>query len=74
MEEGYVYFKFEPFVLHVMCATLSDAKLLVVRGGVLIGEVSDVLSSLSQLQVAVSSGFRNSGMSCGKKERWMVAG
>lgn len=74
MEEGYVYFKFEPFVLHVMCATLPDAKLLVVRGGVLIGEVSDVLSSLSQLQVAVGSGFRNSGMSCGKKERWMVAG
>ena len=34
--EGYVYFKFEPFVLHVMCATLSDAKLLVGWGVVLI--------------------------------------
>lgn len=31
-EEGYVYFKFEPFVLHVMCATLSDAKLMVGGG------------------------------------------
>ncbi|CAI8016004.1 tRNA wybutosine-synthesizing protein 3 homolog [Geodia barretti] len=50
---GYVYFKFEPFVLHVMCATLSDARLM--------------------LQTAVASGFRNSGLSCGKKERWMVA-
>lgn len=38
------------------------------------GVVSDVVCSLSQLQVAIGSGFRNSGMSCGKKERWMVAG
>ena len=28
-EEGYVYFKFEPFVLHVMCASLQDARLMV---------------------------------------------
>lgn len=27
-----------------------------------------------QLQAAVGSGFRNSGLSCGKRERWMVAG
>lgn len=32
-KEGYVYFKFEPFILHVMCATVSDAKLLVREGG-----------------------------------------
>lgn len=25
-QSGYVYFKFEPFVLHVMCATLQDAR------------------------------------------------
>ena len=32
-EEGYIYFKFEPFVLHVMCASLSDAKLMASIGG-----------------------------------------
>ena len=28
-DSGYVYFKFEPFVLHVMCRTLQDAQTLV---------------------------------------------
>ena len=31
-DEGYVYFKFEPFVLHTMCATLADATLMVCGG------------------------------------------
>ena len=29
VDEEYVYFKFEPFVLHVMCATLEHATLMV---------------------------------------------
>jgi len=28
-DSGYVYFKFEPFVLHAMCRTLQDAQTLV---------------------------------------------
>jgi tRNA(Phe) wybutosine-synthesizing methylase Tyw3 len=27
--KGYAYFKFEPFVLHVMCRTLDDARTMV---------------------------------------------
>ena len=30
-ERGYVYFKFEPFVLHVVCSTLEDARLMVLH-------------------------------------------
>ncbi|MCG8626117.1 MAG: tRNA wybutosine-synthesizing 3 family protein, partial [Proteobacteria bacterium] len=26
---GYAYFKFEPFVIHVMCRTLEDARTMV---------------------------------------------
>ena len=29
VDEEYVYFKFEPFALHVMCATLEHATLMV---------------------------------------------
>lgn len=32
-QSGCVFFKFEPFVLHVMCATLQDARLMVRRVG-----------------------------------------
>ena len=28
-DEGYVWFKFEPFVLHLMCRTLEDAQHMV---------------------------------------------
>ncbi|XP_065917704.1 tRNA wybutosine-synthesizing protein 3 homolog isoform X2 [Dysidea avara] len=50
---GYVIFKFEPFVLHVLCATLEAA------------------SDMHQL--AVMSGFRNSGISISKKNKIMLA-
>ena len=29
---SYVYFKFEPFVLHVICRTLQDAQMMVNSG------------------------------------------
>ncbi|XP_006813030.1 tRNA wybutosine-synthesizing protein 3 homolog [Saccoglossus kowalevskii] len=45
--------KFEPFVLHVQCRTLEDARLL--------------------HQVAIESGFRNSGMSIGKSGKIIAA-
>ncbi|KAL5466789.1 hypothetical protein EMCRGX_G030938 [Ephydatia muelleri] len=51
--DGYVFFKFEPFIIHVMCKTLEAAQ--------------------SILQVAVSSGFRNSGITVGKRDRIMLA-
>ncbi|XP_072015704.1 tRNA wybutosine-synthesizing protein 3 homolog [Amphiura filiformis] len=46
-------FKYEPFVLHVQCRTLEDAKLM--------------------HQVAVESGFRNSGITIGKNGKIMMA-
>ncbi|XP_013393713.1 tRNA wybutosine-synthesizing protein 3 homolog [Lingula anatina] len=48
-----VYFKFEPFVLHVQCRTLTDATKL--------------------HAVAVASGFRNSGISIGRKGKIIMA-
>ena len=74
-DEGYVYFKFEPFVLHTMCATLADATLMVCGGcWVVMSGWFLYACVLCQFQAAVGSGFRNSGMSYGKRARWMVAG
>ncbi|XP_077986255.1 tRNA wybutosine-synthesizing protein 3 homolog [Glandiceps talaboti] len=46
-------FKFEPFVLHVQCMTLQDARVM--------------------HQVAIESGFRNSGISVGKSGKVIMA-
>ncbi|XP_041254272.1 tRNA wybutosine-synthesizing protein 3 homolog isoform X1 [Onychostruthus taczanowskii] len=48
---GDVVFKFEPFVLHVLCRELQDAQLLV---------------KPRQHSVAIDSGFRNSGITVGR--------
>ena len=77
-ERSYAYFKFEPFVLHVVCRTLEDAQVMVsphdstrrLEFNVTISSLS--LSQLFQMQVAVGSGFRNSGISCGKKGKIVV--
>ncbi|XP_010220119.1 PREDICTED: tRNA wybutosine-synthesizing protein 3 homolog [Tinamus guttatus] len=50
---GDVVFKFEPFVLHVLCRELQDAQLL--------------------HSAAIDSGFRNSGITVGKKGKIVMA-
>ncbi|XP_062437918.1 tRNA wybutosine-synthesizing protein 3 homolog [Rhea pennata] len=50
---GDIIFKFEPFVLHVLCEELQDAQLL--------------------HSVAINSGFRNSGITVGRKGKIMMA-
>ncbi|XP_006003353.1 tRNA wybutosine-synthesizing protein 3 homolog [Latimeria chalumnae] len=50
---GDAVLKFEPFVLHVQCRQLEDARLL--------------------HSVAINSGFRNSGISVGKKGKIIMA-
>ena len=65
-QAGYVHFKFEPFVLHVTCKCLSHAKHMVHN---ILTQQETHLVLLMQLQAAVSSGFRNSGISVNRRER-----
>lgn len=51
--QGNLVVKFEPFILHVQCRSLSDAQIM--------------------HQAAVTSGFRNSGLTLGKSGKIMVA-
>ncbi|XP_064285328.1 tRNA wybutosine-synthesizing protein 3 homolog isoform X2 [Passer domesticus] len=68
---GDVVFKFEPFVLHVLCRELQDAQLLVKPcqvqcGIVLLHSCCKNKSIGSWHSVAIDSGFRNSGITVGR--------
>ena len=65
----YIYFKFEPFILHVSCRTLEYAQIMVTK--IIFNLQLPSLSPL-QLKVAVSSGFKNSGLSVSKKNKIIV--
>ena len=67
----YIYFKFEPFILHVSCRTLEYAQIMVTKIIFNLQLPSLSLSPL-QLKVAVSSGFKNSGLSVSKKNKIIV--
>ncbi|KAM4774038.1 tRNA wybutosine-synthesizing protein 3 homolog isoform 1-T1 [Cyanocitta cristata] len=66
---GDVVFKFEPFVLHVLCQELQDAQMLVkcqVQNVALFCYNPACKSMGSWHSVAVDSGFRNSGITVGR--------
>lgn len=72
---GYAFFKFEPFILHCMCRSLEDAQALVGKGVdyfLSLVEFCAFCFNVLQLQLAVGCGFRNSGISFGKKGKIMV--
>lgn len=49
----YIYYKFEPFILHVSCRNLEHAQTI--------------------LRIAVSSGFKNSGISVSRKNKIILS-
>ncbi|XP_033095481.1 tRNA wybutosine-synthesizing protein 3 homolog [Anneissia japonica] len=50
---GDAFFKFEPFILHVQCSAIQNARVM--------------------HEAAIASGFRNSGISIGKRGKIMLA-
>lgn len=77
---GYMFLKFEPFVLHVMCQDMPAAQQLVCAPQLVTDPLwldylhtyQPVPCTTKQLQVAIVAGFRNSGITVGKKQRILL--